>query len=1047
MPPFVPRKRHRSPSASSATPPKRSRPSVFDTLDDEPRTTRTTDENRSLLDTLGGDGDVSSVSELDSDNFEDVLHPPAPKRRQMDNSKGKRKVEIEEESSDEEIEWEDTGIASHAHHSKLNKAPSSATAGLRDLEITIQRHNAPSYDGSIARAAVGKKGPSKIERNIRIRTHMMHVQFLVWHNAVRNSWINDEQVQKTLVDQLSDGIKTEVRRYRSAMGICEKPSPKSTKGKAKATEKSAQEKNRDWGASAGKLEDGVPNLSRGDPLLRLVKYLSAYWRKRFRTTAPALRKQGYRPPRELDGHVKSFQNERSDSAIHGERVESLSDFRKLAKKCEGSRDVGAQLFTALLRGLNIETRMVASLQPVGFGWTKHEEALPRGKEITAETTSNAIIDNDVETSSPGGETVIAKKKAGSNGPSHSPIRGAAIRTRPMTAASTRSKRGTTSASISLHDSSSELSDPPPSDSDTEACIIDITPAVPSPQKPSKSFDKDLSFPTYWTEVFSPISNAWIPVSVLVSPIIVTQPEHLPIFEPKGAAAEKSRQVICYVIAYSSDKTAKDVTVRYLKKHIFPGKTKGFRIPPQKVPVYNKRGKILRTEEYDWFKRVMSPFDRPSTKRTAADDIEEQSDLVPVQPERKSKDGQGSEETLQGYKQSAEFVLERFLRREEALLPDAKPARYFKTKVKNEEKEEPVYLRSDVVVCKTVETWHKEGRQVKIGSEPLKHVPFRAVTLIRKREIEESTRQNGEKPLQGLYSKDQTEWIIPDPIGPDGKIPRNAFGNIDVYVPSMIPQGAVHIPLKGTAKICKKLEIDFAEACTGFEFGKQRAVPVLTGVVVAREHEDAVIDGWEQEQERQRAKEEAKQEVIMLGMWKKFYVGLKIRERLRREYQEDDLDVGGNENTVCEPPGRSGRFVPNGDLDAMPGGFFPPGHDDGALAGGGFSPKSEDEHYTPTELEIEDQLMRSRATKPHAAAKTAASKGRHADTPISLQSTRSGVDEGESSSELSDVESEDDYIPKQKKPRWSGRRTEPARALIAKARPRSAATSSPYFKKV
>ena len=58
---------------------------------------------------------------------------------------------------------------------------------------------------------------------------------------------------------------------------------------------------------------------------------------------------------------------------------------------------------------------------------------------------------------------------------------------------------------------------------------------------------------------------------------------------------------------------------------------------------------------------------------------------------------------------------------------------------------------------------------------------------------------------------------------------------------MIPKGAVHIPLKSTVRICKRLGIDFAEAVTGFEFGKQRAVPVITGVVVADGNEQTVID--------------------------------------------------------------------------------------------------------------------------------------------------------------------------------------------------------------
>ena len=126
----------------------------------------------------------------------------------------------------------------------------------------------------------------------------------------------------------------------------------------------------------------------------------------------------------------------------------------------------------------------------------------------------------------------------------------------------------------------------------------------------------------------------------------------------------------------------------------------------------------------------------------------------------------------------------------------------------------------------------------LGEHPMKMVPVRAVTLTRKREVEEAERDGG-KLKQGLYALHQTDWIIPPPIE-DGKIPKNTFGNIDCFVPTMVPNGGAHIPLKSTVRVCKRLGIDFAEAVTGFEFGKQRAVPVITGVVIAKEHELTVI---------------------------------------------------------------------------------------------------------------------------------------------------------------------------------------------------------------
>jgi xeroderma pigmentosum group C-complementing protein len=137
-----------------------------------------------------------------------------------------------------------------------------------------------------------------------------------------------------------------------------------------------------------------------------------------------------------------------------------------------------------------------------------------------------------------------------------------------------------------------------------------------------------------------------------------------------------------------------------------------------------------------------------------------------------KEGQ---ETLQYYKQSKEFVLERHLKREEALQPEAKPAKIFKNKGKGGKvDEENVFLRSDVLNVKSAETWHKQGRAPKPGEQPLKRVPYRAATLNRKREILEAEAATGEKVLQGLYSWEQTDWIIPPPIK-DGVIPKNEYG--------------------------------------------------------------------------------------------------------------------------------------------------------------------------------------------------------------------------------------------------------------------------------
>jgi xeroderma pigmentosum group C-complementing protein len=845
--------------------------------------------------------DSSELSDVDSseEEFEDVL-------TNSHEAKGKGKGKAQDEESSGEEDWED---ALGVHHSKHEDEPAPVISG--DIELTLS--SIPNQTSFISKPD-GKKGPSKVQRHIRIVTHCMHVQFLMFHNLMRNSWIQDRLVQKIVVGHLTTGCWREMDRYWRDAGISDGPEhvvqggwkkttakqleseakwkdtgksgvkeyapirkdeeakASSSKTKGKGTQGSDRIQ-RDWGAASNRLEENTPNLSAGDPLLRLLKYLTAFWKSKFKATAPCLRKRGYLSPQALEAEINTWREDPSDTGTFGERIGSLEDFRELARKCQGSRDVGQQLFTALLRGLGIEARMIASLQPVGFGWSQAEEGkaknLEKLKDKREEKAKAKIKVNDAQSSKSATPVKPARKS--------------------------QAVDGTRSSPIDLSgDESSELSSVISISSDSE---LDRRPTKPPP----KARD-ELPSPTYWTEVISYLTHTPICVSTLPRPTIATvsTPDTLLNFYARGAAVDKAKQVFAYIIAFSSDGTAKDVTTRYLPKHQWPGRTKGFRIPIEKIPIHDKRGKVKKREEWDWFKSVLRPYARHHLKRQPWDEIEDEGDLVPRKAEKsKDMDEEGGKETLQGYKNSAEYVLERHLRREEALKPGAEIVRHFTTGKGNNEKSEPVYRRKDIVTCKTVESWHKEGREVKEGEQPLKFVPMRAVTVTRKREIEEREREEGVKIKQGLYSHAQTDWIIPPPIE-NGKIPRNTFGNIDVYVETMIPKGAVHIPLKGTARICKKLGVDFAEACTGFEFGKQRAVPVLTGVVVAAENEDLVIDAWEIDQAEKAEKEQAKKEALVLSMWKKFFTGLRIVERMKREYGDEVELPKANIATVAAP---------------------------------------------------------------------------------------------------------------------------------------------------
>ncbi|KAJ5855035.1 hypothetical protein N7534_007578 [Penicillium rubens] len=646
MPPFLPRKR-----VSSEDPPPAKRQARPDSPQAPPQATHAPFH--------------LSDSDSDSNSLSDAPEGLLDKADALQASD-------ESEDEEEDIDWED---AIDAKTSAIT--PTVAAPELQDLELTLDQNETHVSD-----LLDGKKGPSKIERQIRIQTHCMHVQCLLFHNAIRNAWSNDSKVHEILRKKLPEGIHKEVKKWRIASGL-ELPEPRPEPPKSKKKGKKAQ-KNKDWSDGSERLEPGRPDMSRGDPIITLIKVLVAYWRKQFRITAPGLRKYGYRPVSALETAITEFREEEHDPERHGERIANIDEFRAIAESMQGSRDVGAQLFTALARALGIEARLVGSLQPLGFGWTK-------GETYTPATPSKADKEPESKGESQGSE------------------------------------------------------------SDTDSAENKV------PTKGRKQFDKDLPFPIYWTEVASPVTNEIISVDPLVlsNPVAPFADTDLQAnFEPRGAKAERAKQVICYVVAHSSDGTAKEVTTRYLRRRTWPGKTKGFRIPLEKVPV-GPRGHYIA---FDWFGMVMRGYQRARKSKTAVDELEETRDLQPNQPEKKKTTQ--TVDTLQSLRTSTEFVLERFLRREEALRPGAEPVRTFVAGKGARSKEEPVFRRADVLKCLSTESWHKEGRQPKQGAVALKRVPIRAVTLMRKREVDELHRQTGEKPLQGLYARDQTEYIIP-----------------------------------------------------------------------------------------------------------------------------------------------------------------------------------------------------------------------------------------------------------------------------------------------
>merc|ERR1711909_14418 len=102
------------------------------------------------------------------------------------------------------------------------------------------------------------------------------------------------------------------------------------------------------------------------------------------------------------------------------------------------------------------------------------------------------------------------------------------------------------------------------------------------------------------------------------------------------------------------------------------------------------------------------------------------------------------------------------------------------------------------------------------------------------------RMTGSKVTEGpldLFGQWQTELYIPPPAK-DGKVPRNEYGNVELFKPWMLPAGCVQIPINGMSRVIRKTGIDAAPAMVGWDFSGGGAHPVYDGYVVCEENAEA-----------------------------------------------------------------------------------------------------------------------------------------------------------------------------------------------------------------
>jgi xeroderma pigmentosum group C-complementing protein len=284
--------------------------------------------------------------------------------------------------------------------------------------------------------------------------------------------------------------------------------------------------------------------------------------------------------------------------------------------------------------------------------------------------------------------------------------------------------------------------------------------------------------------------------------------------------------------------------------------------------------------------------------------------------------------VQDFKDHPIYALERHLRRHDVLIPDATIVGTISAG--SRAPLERIYRRGDVKVARTRDKWYRMGRVVKPYEIAPKWLPKRARN--RREEDDEDDDDGGENGTP-IFTIEQTELYKAPPVV-NGKVPKNKFGNIDVYVPSMIPEGGSHVVGERAAHAAFLLGVDYAPALAGFKFQGKRGTAVLNGVIVPSEAAEAVKAVAEGLREMEVEMQEEAKTRRVLSTWKKFLVAMRIRERVgasREDPEEEYVEAGEamdqaqmEEDEDFDDAHGGGGFVDDDDeeMDVGGGGFLP-----------------------------------------------------------------------------------------------------------------------------
>ncbi|KAI5996749.1 hypothetical protein EDC04DRAFT_2872333 [Pisolithus marmoratus] len=655
------------------------------------------------------------------------------------------------EGSDEEFEWEEVPVPVEQPTDQELELELELELSVPSRSIEITLHAQPKKDESkeVVKGAhvreTRKKAAaaSHAQRLLRTTCHKVHTVCLLANARVRNRWINDELLHARLLSMTPMNLQ-------NAFAMIHK--------------------------------SRVPDQNkRGRLFEATVKRLVDWWAGIFFTVVSTghIRNQTFEEVQQELETKFSASDSFDEYTNETERIRNVNSLMKHALMQCGSRDTGAQLFTALCRALDIPARLVVSLQSVPWRTSVGKQARLSNKG-KAPTSYSDIEGKDAPGSFQWGgmglQNVKGKEKA-----------------RPVIKLRKSKRKPSTRCS---------------------------TLTVAGKSKPS---DPRLAPPVFWTEVFSRADSRWLPVDPIRG---IINKRH--VFDPSGPQPEEYKvsriedNRMLYAVVLEEDGFGRDVTARYARNYT------------AKVSKAQGIGSGPLGGRKEWWARVVQAITRPY--RLNRDDVEDDELHIHQLTE-------GMPTTLAGFKDHPIYMLTHHLKRDQVIDPPTELGKFRGEPVYSRSsvislKTAENWMRQGRTVrpgCQPMNMVKQRAvtislqREMELAIERAKsegHFTTDGEVMQGLYAFSQTELYMPEPIKNGIIPKNEfgnTDLYVPSML-PGG---------------ALTPNDSV----KGVAKIARKLGFDYAEAMTGFEFKKRRAYPVLEGIVAAAENEGVIVEAY------------------------------------------------------------------------------------------------------------------------------------------------------------------------------------------------------------